>query len=329
MTILRTITYCCLFGFTALASSSIPNTKTTEQQANIIIEKLYHSINNKPNKSIASRIDWFSSQFKGVHYILGSLGEGNKGQYDQYPLYRMDGFDCDTYVNTILALALSNSLSSFQDCINKLRYKNGQVAYTSRNHFTSIDWNKNNQIQGVLQDITNKIKDKDKKPVAKYAIAEINKPNWYAHKTISSIRLYSASPQAQTDRLSELKTKGNKLEVTQSKIAYLPFSALFINKKPNYYLFDQIPNASVIEIVRPNWNLRKEIGTALNVSHLGFAIWKQHTLYFRQASSQLGKVADVPLIDYLAEATKSPTIKGINIQVILPQGVEVCRKGNN
>nr|WP_277619301.1 N-acetylmuramoyl-L-alanine amidase-like domain-containing protein [Legionella norrlandica] len=79
-----------------------------------------------------------------------------------------------------------------------------------------------------------------------------------------------------------------------------------------------MPNGAIIEIVRPNWDLRKEIGTALNISHLGFAIWINDKLYFRQASSQYGKVIDVPLIDYLDKARSSPTIKGINIQVVLP-----------
>ena len=65
--------------------------------------------------------------------------------------------------------------------------------------------------------------------------------------------------------------------------------------------------------------MRERIGTSLNISHLGFAIWSNKKLYFRQASSQYGKIVDVPLIDYLQEQTRtSPTIKGINIQVLVP-----------
>ena len=88
------------------------------------------------------------------------------------------------------------------------------------------------------------------------------------------------------------------------------------------YFFQQIPNAAIIEIVRPNWDLTKEIGTHLNVSHIGFAIWKNKTLYFRQASSIHHQVIDTPLTSYLYDALKnSETIKGINIQIALSDRV--------
>jgi len=75
----------------------------------------------------------------------------------------------------------------------------------------------------------------------------------------------------------------------------------------------QIPDGSIIEIVRPNWDLTKEIGTHLHISHLGFAFRTHQGLVFRNASSTLHKVADVPLDQYLQEASKNPTIKGIMV----------------
>lgn len=301
-------------------SSNALNSTALQEQANSSINELYHTLNAMPNTSMAERIDWFSSYFKGKPYILGSLGEGSDAPYDQYPLYRIDGFDCDTYVNTVLALALASSLDSFQSCLKYNRYHNGKISYIDRNHFTSIDWNKNNQIRGVLKDITLTIKDQKNHQVAVYAKALINKAGWYAHKNIDTIRLQTENKEEQEKRLAELKAKGKKLKSVTSKIAYIPLTALFSEDgKPNVYLFSQIPNGAVVEIIRPNWDLRKQIGTALNVSHLGFAIWIKNTLYFRQASSQLGGVVDVPLADYLNEARNSPTIKGINIQVVLPQ----------
>lgn len=82
-------------------------------------------------------------------------------------------------------------------------------------------------------------------------------------------------------------------------------------------LFNQIPNAAIIEIIRPNWDLHKEIGTHLNVSHLGFSIRKNGTLLFRETSSTDGRAIDIPLVDYLRQTLSSPTIKGINVQVVL------------
>jgi len=270
------------------------------------------------------RLNWFSKHFKDTSYVLGSLGEGAKGRYDQFPRYRTDAFDCDTFVNIVIALALSTSLDTFQQCVNDLRYKNGKVSYITRNHFTSIDWNEYHQKRGLFKDITLTIQDENNKPVAQYASVLIDKPSWYAHKTLSTIRI-DKDKAIQEQRLMELKSKSKALEVRTSNVPYLPFSALFSKQnKPNLYLFSQIPNGAIIEIVRPNWDLREEIGTYLDISHLGFAFWYNNTLYFREASSQYGKVVDVPLVRYLEEAAKSPTIRGINIQVVLPQKVGYC-----
>jgi hypothetical protein len=216
-------------------------------------------------------------------------------------------------------LALANSVESFKQCLKYTRYKNGKRAYINRNHFTSIDWNKNNQQRGVLKDITLSIKDQNNQPVALFAEALINKPGWYAHKGLATIRLQNENKIKQQELLNELKTKGSHMETSSSKLPYIPLTVLFTkDNKPNLYLFSQIPHGAIIEIVRPNWDLRKLIGTSLDISHLGFAIRIKDQLYFRQASSQKGKVVDVPLIDYLKEAQNSPTIKGINVQVVIP-----------
>lgn len=293
------------------------DSKSIEKQANRTIEQLYHRLNTIPNTSIATRIEWFSAQFISAPYFLGALGEGPKARYDQYPRYRTDVFDCDTYVNTVLALAIGSSLESFQQCMKQMRYQKGIIGYLHRNHFTSIDWNTNNQKKGFLKDITCSIKNKQSQSVAVYAYALINKPGWYEHKNISTIRLQNQNQTEQIKRLEELKNKGKSLNVFHSKVPYIPISTLLPKNKPDNHLLSQIPNGSIIEIVRPNWNLKQQIGTALNISHLGFAIWIKKQLFFRQASSLENKVIDVPLIEYLKNAQKSPTIKGINIQLVI------------
>jgi hypothetical protein len=294
------------------------NSDTTQKQANVLIEKLYHKLNHMPNNSMPKRIGWISKQFLGTPYVLGSLGEGPHARYDQFPQYRVDAFDCDTYVNTIISLALANSLPSFQQRMKQMRYHHGTVSYIQRMHFTGLDWNQEHQQAGIFKDITLSITDKNRRPVAQFALATIEKPNWYAHKNVDTIRLQNSDKTKENLRLTELKAKGAQLTVAIEKVPYLPLTALFPEKnKPNMHLFSQIPDGAIIEIVRPNWNLREEIGTALNISHLGFAIRIGDQLYFREASSEYGKVVDVPLVDYLKKALESPTIKGINVQIII------------
>ncbi|WP_019215081.1 N-acetylmuramoyl-L-alanine amidase-like domain-containing protein [Legionella tunisiensis] len=293
-----------------------------QQQAIETINQLYHSLNEMQKSDMTSRLDTISAQFLGKPYVLGALGEGSHARFDQEPRYRTDAFDCETYVTTVLALALANDTKGFKQCLSKLRYhNNGQVSYITRNHFTELDWNLNNQRQGFVKDITESFLDKNKVPVAKIAKALIDKPSWYQHFTLATIRLQSQDKEEQTKRLAELKSRGSKLPRTNAELPYIPLTSLFNAKgEPNQYLFAQIPDGAIIEIVRPNWNLREQIGTNLNVSHLGFAFWKKGVLTFRQASSIYNKVVDVSLIDYLKEAhEKSPTIKGINVQIVVPK----------
>lgn len=291
----------------------------TQQELNAdkTIQQLYHSPFTKPKLDMPERIAAISALFFEKPYLLGALGEGINGEVDQMPLYRIDAFDCQTYVDTVLALALANNLTSFKHYIRKVRYHNGQVSFIHRNHFTCLDWNINNQKQGFLTDITSTFHDEHGRRVTKVARALINKPGWYAHFTLANIRIQDATPTEQAKRLKVLKQKSRALPQTVSTIAYIPLTALF-NKQgdANTFLFNQIPNGAIIEIVRPNWDMQQQIGTRLNVSHLGFAIWVNGTLMFRAATSTNHRVMDCPLIEYLRETRKSPTIKGINVQLI-------------
>ncbi len=310
----------CLLFFCLLPNLFASSPESIEKNAELTIEKLYHSLNFLHKPSMEDRIDWISAQFIGKPYLLGALGEGQDARFDQFPRYRTNAFDCETYVTTVLALALANNSNAFKQCLNQIRYKNGRRDYIERNHFTSLDWNQNNQKKGFLIDITGNIKNKNKQAIAKIAKAVINKPAWYQYKTKKSIRLYASSEEKQKKRLQELKSKGKTLDIQPSKLLYLPTSELFNGSgQPRQYLFDQIPHGAIIEIVRPNWDLRSKIGTCLNISHIGFAIRHQGILYYREASSSEGKIVDIPLTSYLRQTLKSPTIKGINVQIVKPE----------
>jgi hypothetical protein len=305
---------------------SISNVIANQASEQSISQFYQHQLSETQTRQIATRIVAASEQFLGKPYFLGPLGEGPTGEFSQLPLYRTDAFDCLTFVETVLALTFANNPHSFKQCINRLRYKNGNISFITRNHFTDLDWNQNNEHQGFLKDITSSIRNERNQPVVKLAKVLIDKPGWYSHMPVSAIHINSLNDDQRMARLLLLKKKGQTLKRMYSTIPYIPFSAIFDNQlKPNSYLLDQIPNSAIIEIVRPNWQIKHQIGTNLNVSHLGFAVWKHGILMFREASSTQGKIVDVPLIDYLRQASTSPTIKGINIQLPLPAGELICR----
>jgi hypothetical protein len=267
--------------------------------------------------NFANHIAALSEPFLGKPYLRNALGEGPQGYYDQRPLYRTDVFDCETLVDTVLALELSSPSQNTLAVMNRVRYRHGKISFLNRNHFTCKDWNPNNQAQGFITDITAKIHDTQNLPVYQHSQALINPAEWIQHFDLSHIYLTPVEKTEAQKRLRQLKQHSRPIQATLSSIDYIPLTALFNrDEQPNLYLFHQIPEGAIIEIIRPNWDLTKEIGTHLQVSHMGFALWKKDTLYFREASSIAQKVIDTPLIPYLKAALTSPTIKGINIQKI-------------
>lgn len=265
-------------------------------------------------KSTQQRVMALSEQLIGKPYLRGQLGEGQSGRYDQQPRYRMDGFDCVTFVETVLALSHANSLPAFQHHMLALRYADGQPKFTHRNIVTSVDWNPNNSKKGYVTDITRQFIDSYGQPVYKTATAPIDKAGWYRHLTGDAIHCMACSQDERALRLSELKSQGKKEPRTISHLDYLPLDRLFSSKGvANHKLFKQFPAVSIIEIVRPNWSIQKRIGTHLNVSHLGFVIRRGNELVFRHASSATGYVTDVSFITYLRNTIKSPTIRGIHV----------------
>jgi len=296
--------------------------KPAADDNDLFFKKLYHSQAINSNADMAKRLKFFSGYFLGKPYLLGALGEGKNAPFDQSPLYRCDAFDCETYVDTVLALALAPSFQDFQQCINQVRYQGGKVDFLRRNHFTGLDWDTNNQQQGFIKDITKTIKGKQQQSIYVLAKAWIDKPNWYKHLSKDRVRLFPEDTALQAKQLMALRQLGAKEPVQEEIVPFLPFHALFDeHDKPRKEVFAQIPDAAIVNIVRANWELKKLIGTNLNISHLGFVFWSKGELMFRNASSLEGKVVEVPLVNYLKEARKSPTITGINVQVVVPKRV--------
>src|SRR3989344_1701721 len=125
-----------------------------KQKYDTDIEKYYAVLSSKRNFSWIERLECISAFFLGMPYILGACGEGAEGYFDQGPLYRTDGFDCVTFVNTVIAMARAVDLDSFKKIIEKINYRLGVVAYQNRFHFMSADWNLENEQQGFIKDIT-------------------------------------------------------------------------------------------------------------------------------------------------------------------------------
>lgn len=278
------------------------------------LQTFYSTHPASQSTNLQTRLDADSGFFLGKPYVLGALGEGPNAKFDQSPLYRTDAFDCVTYVSTVLAMVESTNLQQFRQNMISIQYSNHQPSYLSRNHFVSVDWNPKNQEQGYLTDITTSLF--PNQTLASDTL--IDRPNWFLNLPANNLKLLNPLSLQQTNALLvELQSLAKHTTPVFSRLPYVPLTALFDkNGKAIASQFDKIPSGVVIEIIRPNWNLKQQIGTNLNVSHLGIGIRVNNVLMYREASSLDNKVEDQPLSQYLSEYLNSPTVKGINIQRI-------------
>lgn len=182
------------------------------------------------DQTLSDRIVSISADFLNKPYQLDPLGEGSQGQFSQKPLYRFDRFDCQTYVETVLALALSNSnhnTPAFQQKLLEIRYQNDKPDFFTRNHFPSADWIPNNIQKGYI----------------KYAAIDNQKISMSIHKQ----QWFKDQTDIQNPNIP------NKLRVT------LPY--ISVDQLPD--MINKIPNGSIIMIVKPSFLLISHMGFAI------------------------------------------------------------------
>ena len=100
---------------------------------------------------LTERLEAFSSRFLGLPYINNPLGGGPGCQ--ESLVIRFDGYDCVTFIETVLALARSRTESEFVTALRQMRYEGGNLAWHNRNHYMT-DWIRKNQDRGLVRDIT-------------------------------------------------------------------------------------------------------------------------------------------------------------------------------
>jgi cell wall-associated NlpC family hydrolase len=105
----------------------------------------------KDDYCAASRIDVFSRRFLGRPYQPNPL----IGSSDTAEVFTasLDGFDCVTFIETVLALARASNPDDFTGWLRKIRYEQGRIQWKRRNHYMTR-WIRNNMRQGILRPIS-------------------------------------------------------------------------------------------------------------------------------------------------------------------------------
>jgi len=105
----------------------------------------------KAYHSAGSRIEILSRRFLGQPYQINPL----IGSADTPEVFSvsLDGFDCVTYIETILALSLASSVDEFFEWLRRIRYEDGCITWERRNHYMT-GWIRSNVRAGVLRRLT-------------------------------------------------------------------------------------------------------------------------------------------------------------------------------
>ena len=105
----------------------------------------------KYDRSTSIRIDVLSRSFLGHPYKPNPL----IGSADTAELFTasLDGFDCVTYIETVLALARASNVDDFTEWLRKIRYERGRIQWEQRNHYMT-HWIRNNVREGIIRPVS-------------------------------------------------------------------------------------------------------------------------------------------------------------------------------
>jgi hypothetical protein len=101
-------------------------------------------------RPLAERIESAARALVGRPYVTNPL----VGSADSPEVFTasLAGFDCVTYVETVLATALAPSRGRFAEVLRRIRYADGRVEWRRRNHYTT-DWIRENAKAGFLREV--------------------------------------------------------------------------------------------------------------------------------------------------------------------------------
>jgi hypothetical protein len=256
----------------------------------------------------AQRLEVLAKEFLGVSY--GAWRDGSSLESLDDFNYDLNLLDCVLYVEVVVTLAkidprvtLDQFVHAFENLLRKIHYLNGEPSYLARNHIHCVDWIQNNKF--MFDDITCSLS-------SSYKVAEtlIDKLSWL--KRQKPCEGVSAFPEH----------IAQAMPIQQSQVPYIASEEILTNYS---HFVATFPEYSIVNIVRPNWDITERIGTHLNISHLGFAIKDRLSkdqsytqIKFYHATIEKNEVVQETLDVYLQRHLSSPTIRGINILAVSP-----------
>jgi hypothetical protein len=191
------------------------------------------------------RVQALSKLFLGVPYGTYPLGDGSG--VEPQPRWNTSAVDCQTYVETVLALANARNVAEAHKVLDDIRYS-GAPSFANRNHFTEAQWLPANLRKGYLKDETALVD-----PHAPVETLSLHKSQW-----------------TQIPNLKRLSTAN--IPDGDYSVRYLPLGEVMAHAR-------SIQPGSVVMVVR-----EKDPSKVVRISHMGFVVQGANGLAVRHAS---------------------------------------------
>lgn len=232
-----------------------------------------------------------SKSFQGRPYAGNTLDENETEQL----VVDFRAFDCTTFLETTLALALSrHQLTNekdtaqfdrlFRENLTRIRYRNGQIdGFASRLHYFS-EWLLDNEQKGIVEDVTGQI-----------GGIRVKKP-------ISYMTQY-------TYKYPQLAKPAIRKQIAQVELAISQQRYWFIPRGQIRTIENCLQEGDIVMMMaaRPG----------LDMKHVGMVVWQTaedgtRRAHLLHASSQYGEVAisEQPLAEYIK---RNPQFSGIRV----------------
>ena len=239
--------------------------------------------------SICGDILDVAKTYLGVPYVAETL-ESPDGE--ERLITCEDSLDCTTFVELTVArwLAQQSDNLTFEQQVERLRYREGvNDGYLSRLHYFT-DWVAENTRRGVWHELS----------------PEEGSPLW----TLDTLTLSFMSHHPQS--YPYLKTNAwavDSMRCIEERYAHYPIH--YINKEFLNLGSDELPihNGDIMALVTTI--------AGLDVTHLGFAVWREQKLHLMHASMRHGKVVidEQSLYDYLKLRKSCPGVRVVRLKM--------------
>lgn len=216
-------------------------------------------------------------------YLLSPLGEGSG--VDPDPRFRLDAFDCTTFVETAVAMTLCDQLPEARALLDRIRY-HGPPSFGTRRHLMTSQWIPGLIEAGYLVDITRQVGRARTKTVQ----LELTEARWSRRRVAK--------------------------ELTLEEVPYGTWSLDYLPVAELEHFADRIPAGTIINVVRADAPSSPDL-----ITHQALVLARPDgTRFVRHASPVSKRVVDETITKIITRYQKPRAwpILGLNLLTLAP-----------